>query len=456
MNSPAKLKKNQPVDIAELYAFRLGALWRAFKAEHLSLWMLCIYFFFEYVRPQSLYPVIDILPWAQLFLAATILAAISDRSATWVSNVENKLFIVFALIIVLSSIFAFRPAVAYDYKEVMGGWLIVYFLVITIVNTEKRLLLFLLAYCLFNLKMSQHGAIGWASRGFSFASYGLIGAPGWFRNSGEYAIQMLIYGPLALAIVISLKGYWGRYKKWLFYAFAATGYMAVIGASSRGAQIGLAVVGIWFLLKQKNGFKGLLVITAIALALYYLLPEEQMQRFREMGEDKDSLQRLAYWEYGLSSVIPKHPLLGVGYHNWVDYVSFAVPEGMGPYQKVQESHNIYIQAASELGITGLIGFILLIIYAFVNNARTRVLAKSFENKLLFNLSYALDAGLIGYLVAGSFVTVLYYPFFWMQMAMIVMLNNITQKKFKTLNTNPADSVATENSAVSPQRSSHLA
>lgn len=424
MNSLVNLRNNQPPEITDLYTLRVGTLWHAFKAEHLSFWMLCFYFFFEYVRPQSLYPAIDILPWTQIFLIATILTAIFDRSATWVSNVENRLFIVFTFIIVLSSIFAFRPSVAYDYKEVMGGWLIVYFLVITIVNTERRLLLFLLAYCLFNLKMSQHGAIGWASRGFSFASYGLIGSPGWFRNSGEYAIQMLIYGPLALAIVISLKNYWGRYKKWLFYAFAATGYMAVIGASSRGAQIGLAAVAIWFLLKQKNGFRGLLMICVVALALYYLLPEEQMQRFREIGEDKNSLQRLAYWEYGLSNVIPTYPLLGVGYHNWMDYVSFAVSGGMGPYKTVQEPHNIYIQAASELGITGLIGFILLIIYAFINNARTRVLTKNLENKLLFNLTYALDAGLIGYLVAGSFVTVLYYPFFWVQISMIVALHNV--------------------------------
>ncbi len=424
MNSTKKLKNNPKINVQELYALKVGALWAALKQEHISLWLLCIYFFFEYVRPQTLYPIIDILPWTQIFLIATIIAAISDRSATWVSNAENKLLLIFAFIIVLSSIFAFRPSMAYDYKEVMGGWLIVYFLVITVVNTEKRLLIFLLAYCLFNLKMSQHGAIGWASRGFSFSSYGLIGSPGWFRNSGEYAIQMLIYGPLAIAIVISLKDYWGRYKKWLFYAFAATGYMAVIGASSRGAQIGLLVVGVWFLLKQKNGFKGLLTICVVAFALYYLLPDEQMQRFREMGEDSDSLQRLAYWEYGLMNVIPENPVLGVGYHNWLTYVSFYVPEGMGPYQKVQEPHNIYIQAASELGITGLIGFLLLIIYAFVNNAKTRTLAKNFDNKLIFNLSYGLDAGLIGYLIAGSFVTVLYYPFFWIQIAMIVMLNNI--------------------------------
>ena len=40
-------------------------------------------------------------------------------------------------------------------QEVFAGWVVVYFLVINIVNTEKRLLIFLLAYCLFNFKMSH-------------------------------------------------------------------------------------------------------------------------------------------------------------------------------------------------------------------------------------------------------------------------------------------------------------
>ena len=425
--------KNRPVDISDLYTMKVGSLWSAFKKENVSLWMLCIYFFFEYVRPQTLYPVLDVLPWAQLFLLASLISAFFDQSVRWVGNIENRMLICFAVIVIISGFFAFRPSVSLDDWAVLGGWIIVYFLVINVVNTERRMFLFLLAYCLFNLKMSQHGAVSWAMRGFSFASYGLIGAPGWFRNSGEYAIQMLIYGPLAVVIVVSLKDYWGRYKKWLFYAFAATGYMAVIGASSRGAQIALAVAGIWFLLKQKNGFKGLLLIIFIAMALYYLMPEEQIQRFSEMGDDKNSLQRLAYWEFALQDIIPKYPVLGVGYYNWRPYLLYAVPEGLGPYQIVEVSHNIYIQAASELGITGLVGFLLLITFAFVNNARTRKISKHFENRLLFNLSYGLDAGLIGFLVAGSFVTVLYYPFFWIQIAMIVMLNNVARQKYMLLN-----------------------
>lgn len=420
--------QDKKVDIDNLYAMKLASLWQAMKSEHLSLWMLCMYFFFEYVRPQTLYPVLDILPYAQIFLIASIATAFMDKSSSWAPNIENKLLLLFVVIVILSGIFAFRPSASIDYWVVLGGWVMIYFLIVSVVNTEQRLILFMLAYCLFNFKMSQHGAVSWAMRGFSFASYGLIGAPGWFRNSGEYAIQMLIYGPIAIAFVISLKDYWGRYKKWIFYACGATGYMAVIGASSRGAQIGLVVVGVWLLLKQKHGFRGLIFIIILATTLYHLMPDEQMQRFQEMGEDQNSLQRLAYWKYGLTEVIPNFPVLGVGYHNWLSYVRFAVPEGLGPYQVVEECHNIYIQATSELGFTGLIGFLLLIIYAFVNNARTRAMTKDLENRLLFNLSYAFDAGLIGYLVAGSFVTVLYYPFFWVQIAMIVMLNNVARRK----------------------------
>ena len=424
MSSRRKLNRSREIDATDLYSLKFATLWSALKAEHLSLWMLCIYFFFEYVRPQKEFPVIDVLPWGQVFLIGAIVTAFLDPTARWVSNVQNKLLVLFAIIVVLSSMLAFSPAKSLDRWDVFTNWFIVYFLVITVVNTEKRMILFMLAYCLFNLKMSQHGAVVWSSRGFTFAGYGISGPSGWFRNSGEYAIQMLIFGSLAISFVYALNEYWGKYKKWFFYVAAATGYMAVMGASSRGAQIGLLVIGVWWILKLKGGLRSLITICLVGAVLFYILPDAQMQRFNEMGDDKSSLQRLAYWKYGLFEVVPKYPVLGVGYGNWLTYVSFMVPQGMGPYMTVQGAHNIYIQAAAELGITGLISFLLLIVGAFVTNVRSRTIAKSMGNKFMYYLSYGLDAGLIGYLVAGSFVTVLYYPFFWIQISMIVMLNNV--------------------------------
>ena len=82
---------------------------------------------------------------------------------------------------------------------------------------------------------------------------------------------------------------------------------------------------------------------------------------------------------------------------------------------------------SELGYTGLAGFLLMIFYTFVCNYKTRErIRKSLNrNEFLYYMAHGFDAALIGYLVSGFFVSVLYYPYFWINMAMTVALNNIT-------------------------------
>ncbi len=421
-------------DIQELYALNIKALWVGLKQEHISFWFLCLYYLFEYIRPQSIYPAMDVIPWGLAVLFMWLVSTLMNPLAVSVSNPLNKLLVVFLIVVILSGFFAFTPAYSWDYFEVIVGWVLVYFLTIRNIHTEKQFLLFVLAYLLFNLKMAQFGAVNWIQRGFTFAKEGLNGSPGWFQNSGEYAIQMLIYSSLALAVVLSLREYLNGYKKAVLYLVSMMGFLAVMGASSRGSQLALVIIAIVFFIRQKKGLKALLIMGVLGGSLFFLLPEEQMQRFQDVGDDGSSLQRLAYWKAGLE-VIKEKPILGVGYNNWMSYMTFKYPSGMGPFETVQVSHNIFIQAASELGIPGLLCFLLMILYAFINNVRTRRMAKQLENKFLTNISYGLDAGLVGYLIAGSFVTVLYYPFFWVQVAMIVALNSVVTKQWQIYKVN---------------------
>lgn len=421
------LKKQAPEpDIESLYKVEVIPIWQAFKSEHAGFLFLLVYYFFEYIRPQNLYPIIDILPWAQLSLALSIFFAFSDKTIKGVKHPLNILFITFLLIIVVSSLNSYYPAESWKNRNIWLSWLIVYYLTINIVNTEKRFFLFIIAYQLFNFKMGGGGAYTWASRGFSFADFGLIGSPGWFRNSGEFAIQMLIFGSIALAFVISLKGYWGKYKKWIFIVAAMSGYLSVMGASSRGSQLGLLVIFIVLALRSKNGFKGLILVAVFGVLLYSILPEAQLSRFKNMGDDRSSQQRIAFWKIGLD-LIDKHPVLGIGYYNWVPVVADMYPEGVPPNKVIMTSHNIYIEAASEYGLIAFFVFLLMVISAFRTNSRTRKNVNFQETRLLYNLSLGLDAGLIGFLVAGFFVTVITYPFFWIQIAMIVALNNVSKK-----------------------------
>lgn len=427
-----KLEKKPKVPdtkLADLYAIKIGAIWREVKQEHISFWALTGYFLFEYVRPQSIYPAIDVLPWAKITLLVAIGAVFMDRSVKWVSSSENVLFMLFMLVTVLSGVFAFDPSVSWELKILTINWLLVYFLVINIINSEKRLLIFVLGYLLFSFKMSQHGFFSFASRGFSFTQWGLSGPSGWFQNSGEFAIQMIVFGTLALSFALALKGNWGRYKVWFFYFMPFSALFSVIGSSSRGAQLALAAVGVVYMLKLRIGIKYLVTFVFLSAVFIIFLPEEQMERFSNIGQDETSRQRLAYWDYGIG-VMNDNPVLGLGYQNWVAYINFDQPwEFKG---RKEEPHNIYIKVGAELGYTGLFCFLLMIVFVFIINSRTRRAAKKQGNKFFLYLAHGLDAGLVGYLAAGFFVTVVYYPFFWVQMAMTVALNSISKNQLRNL------------------------
>jgi len=420
--------KETEIDIQDYYAIKFSSLWRGFKQEHLSFFALCLYFFFEYVRPQSIYPIIDVVPWAQITLIVTIVAAFFDKSVTWVSNIENKLIILLLFIIILSGVFAFNSSVSLANAVFFLNWFIVYFLVINILNTEKRLFIFILLFLLFNFKMSQHGFLSWTQRGFSFSGWGLAGAPGWFANSGEFAITLLIFISLAASFIFGIHVYLGRYMKFFLYLMPITGFISILGTSSRGGQLGLAVMGFWLLLKWKHRIRAIIVLTVLFIVVGNLIPEEQIQRFRNSGEDNTSLQRIAYWKLGMD-IMQEYPLLGIGYYNWRDYLNYIEPDGIGVLRKNELAHNTYIQAGSELGFIGLLVYITMIVIILSINASTRKLAMSADKKFLCSITYGLDAGLIGYLVSSFFISTLYYPFFWVQLALSVAVFSVVNGEF---------------------------
>ena len=98
-------------------------------------------------------------------------------------------------------------------------------------------------------------------------------------------------------------------------------------------------------------------------------------------------------------------------------------------EKSQVCHNIFIQCASELGYVGLTVLLLMILFTFVNNYRVRKMVQQSQrnNRFLFFMAHGLDGALVGYMISGFFVTVLYYPYFWINLAMTVSLYESTRR-----------------------------
>jgi putative inorganic carbon (HCO3(-)) transporter len=175
--------------------------------------------------------------------------------------------------------------------------------------------------------------------------------------------------------------------------------------------------------KSRYKVRGLVSTTVLAAGVYWLLPQEQIARMQNMGDDVTSISRTTLWAHG-RLMMSEYPVLGIGYKNWLPYHESHYGLRLLP-------HNIFIEAGAELGYTGLICFIALIIVTLVINYRTRRLLKQLAaagDRFLFDMSHGLDAALMGYLACGFFVTVLYYPFFWINFAMTVSLYNAARNK----------------------------
>lgn len=419
-----------PMDLMERFKnLQLGAIWRFYWRQPLSFKMLTFYLLFEYVRPQTIYPVLDVLPWATVCLGGALAAALFDGRLLKRGSSADLWLVLYTAVILLSSSLGFRPEESYSEFYIFAVWLIAYLLITRVVDTEERFFVFMGLFMLFSLKMSQHATRGLIGRGFSFEAWGASGAPGWFQNSGEMAIQMAIFGPIAfyfyLAVRSRLKRIESRWKYYVVLAMPVTALLAVLASSSRGGQIAAVGVVLYMLWRSRNLAKGLALGIVVGGLGWLGLPAEQRARFTEMGDDQTSQTRLLLWEDAIE-VTNRHPVLGIGYEAWMPYYIYSYGSIRSRPQVV---HNIFLQASSELGYTGFFVLLMMIFWTFRMNSRTRRRMKRLpDGDYLYYMSLGLDAGLVGFMVAGFFVTVLYYPFFWVNYAMTAALFLVARDK----------------------------
>lgn len=397
--------------MALLYSLSPGALWRVFQAQRLSFWLLCLAMLFEYVRPQAIYTWMEGIPWSQILLILAPILFVLEGGAIRVRNAMTPWLLAFGAAVLLSSVLAIHPDVSWADLYVFGTWILFYLLIASLANTEPKFLLFYLLYMLASFKMSQHGFRTWLERGFGFADWGATGAPGWFQNSGEFGIQMCIFLPLTLYLLVALKPYLSRRAFWLMSLLPLTAMASIIASNSRGALLGIAAVGLWLLLRTRYRVRVLLGLAVAAVLVLNLTPPETRERFTTIGTDKTSASRKEYWRHGIE-LFRQYPVTGIGYENW----KRVYPERWG---RVALPHNIFIQAGAELGSVGLLTLFGLIVSSFVVNYRTRRMAAELGDlgRFMGLTARGLDAAMIGFLVSGFFITVLFYPFLWFNLAM---------------------------------------
>lgn len=412
-----------------ILSLKAKEIWRIFRAQDMAFLAMCFYLIVEYVRPQQLFSAIYGAPLGKVGLGLALVAYFGTgrlfkfrTSATW-------LFLGFTAVIIASSMQAFDSTLSFmDVQDIWLPWMLIFFLIISVIDTEQKFGLFLLLWLLCHYYMAQGGFKQFAFRGFQFAPWGITGQPGWFHNSGEFAIAMCMLTAVSWHFYVAAKPYLTKWRKVFVLGMPAMGALTVIGSSSRGAVVALAAFGLMLVMRTRQRARTLAAVAVLSVVGWFVLPAEQKARFASAGEDQTSVARITYWKAGVQ-MAKENPALGIGFGNWVQY--YRVRFMGGARGKVQVSHNIFVQCMAELGYTGLLVFVALIIATLRLNHQTRKLAAAGPdppNTFIIQSSIGLDAAMVTYLVAGFFVTVLYYPFFWVNLAFTVALNGIAHER----------------------------
>ena len=417
------LTKDTSASVGDLVTLRFREFFAAVRADNIALWSLFLYVLIEYLRPQNMYPVIDVIPWGQFALMICLVSIFATGSKAIAFGAMERVFALFTFLVILSVFFAMDVSVSLKNWSTYTSWVLLYICVLKTINTPRRMLLFTIFFLLINFKMSQHGTRTFAMRGFDFTHWGLSGS-GFFQNSGELALQMVVIFAIGICLLLGFREYVSNKKRWwlLLLLFPGTALITVIGSSSRGGQLALLSVLVLIALGGTRRIRKSILIAAVLLLVLSIIPDEQMARFDTAGSDTTSELRLTHWRHAIDTV-REHPM-GIGYRNWGTYYASS-----SSIDTVEEIHNTSLEAFVELGVLGGLTFHLALVMALVMNRRTRREMTNLggvDGDAMSAIARGLNLGLVGTFVAASFMSVLYYPMYWLAFALTSALRHISR------------------------------
>ena len=149
--------------------------------------------------------------------------------------------------------------------------------------------------------------------------------------------------------------------------------------------------------------------------------------------------RFYLWGIGME-MFYSNPIIGIGQANF-PYAFAGYEAGRtfdGRSVAGRQAHNAWVTLISELGLIGTLIVGGMIVRCFMDLKRVRMSlspARSSQKHgqtiqpgedVRVYLARAMEGSLIGFIVSGIFISILWYPSLWIMMALVVALRNISE------------------------------
>jgi putative inorganic carbon (HCO3(-)) transporter len=360
-----------------------------------------------YVRPNELFPeVFGDFSIMKIVAILTLIVYIAgklghgERLSIWPLEM-SMLSVIILLGIVLTPI-ASSPDASIDLlTDTFFKVVVIFVLMINLVDTRKRLLSMMKLVVICGAGISAGSIEKFVEGKFTATVHGvgvrIEGAVGGiFGNPNDLAMALDLLLPLAIVLALTSKAA-GR----LFYSACA--FILAIGVVvtfSRGGFLGLAAASgvLLWKLGRNNKLSTAMAALAACLVLAMSMPAGYTDRLftiihTEQDTTNSAQERQGEFKQALE-LASRHLVIGIGMSNYPFYSNHAI-----------RAHNAYVEVAAELGVAGLIAYLILIFAPLRSLKRIeRETAGTREPKKreMHFLSAGVHAAIIGYVVCALF------------------------------------------------------
>ncbi len=373
-------------------------LWRPFYGIIMWTWL-------GYMNPHRMaWGFSTTMPFAMLVALTTLIALLiskEPKKIPWTR--ETVLLLLFVIWMCITTYFAFRPDMAVEQLDKVLKIQFMTFVTLILLTSRERIhaLVWTVA-----LSLGFYGIKGGIFTILTGGGFHVQGPPGTFiGGNNELGLALLMTIPLMRYLQVEESRQW--LKLGLTGAIVLT-LVAVLGTQSRGALVGLVVMGSIFVWKSPRRATFILLAAAAVPLVLGFMPESwwaRMDTISNYEEDASAMGRIKAWKFAWQ--------IGMSYFTGGGFEAL-VASGM------RDVHSIYFEVISEQGFPGLAMFLSLLAFTWLSAGWIiRHAKKHAELKWAENLARMLQVSGVAYCTSGIFLGMAYFDYIYLLVVLVV-------------------------------------
>ncbi|MFN0278099.1 MAG: O-antigen ligase family protein [Pyrinomonadaceae bacterium] len=397
--------------------------WLVRNGHLLTYFGLYLFSILVLFRPYELVPALGFLSATAFYFAlATLMIFVPSQLATegnlTMLSTEVKAILAMTFITLLTMPIAKDPGMAWEtFNDSFVKAVIIFIVLVNVVRTRKRLMGMMWLSFGIALYLSFTALDLYLKGEFNVEDYRIkVDVGGMFGNPNEMAMHLVMMTPLVITLGIAAKN---KLMRFVYFALAALFVGANMVTYSRGGFLGMIVCLAVLAWKLGRKYRLNVTIASIVIGGIAILA----------APGNYGLRMLSIFIPGLDVVgssdqrreLLERSLIVTARNPW--------GIGIGNFQIVGvhnlHTHNAFTQVSSEIGILGLIAYLIFMVSPFRKLAAIE--RKHFDEDKqdwFYYLAIGLQASIIGYMVSSFFASVAYNWFIYYLIAYAVAFRRI--------------------------------